>query len=208
MPTAKIFFIIRLFNADIRYQNNAMAQMRWATGNALSLAQEILPSDMSPSKIWESPALIRFSDCDPFNHLNNARYIDYFINAREDQLRAHMQFNIYEFAAKTGFAWVVGKNQVAYLRPAALMETVVIDSTLLRLGEKDISVEMRMWNENKNELKAVLWSQFVHIHMKTGKPAAHAQELMERFRPFENPLAVNMNFDERVEALRSIGKKE
>ncbi len=34
------------------------------------------------SKLWESKVLIRFSDCDPFNHLNNARYIDYFINAQ------------------------------------------------------------------------------------------------------------------------------
>ena len=31
--------------------------------------------------------MTRFSDCDPFGHLNNARYIDYFINAREDHLR-------------------------------------------------------------------------------------------------------------------------
>jgi len=29
---------------------------------------------------------IRFQDCDPFNHLNNSKYIDYFINTREDQL--------------------------------------------------------------------------------------------------------------------------
>ena len=47
------------------------------------------------SKFWESKVLIRFSDCDPFNHLNNARYIDYFINAREDQLLANINFNIY-----------------------------------------------------------------------------------------------------------------
>lgn len=37
-------------------------------------------------KIIESKVKIRFPDCDPFNHLNNSKYIDYFINAREDQL--------------------------------------------------------------------------------------------------------------------------
>jgi acyl-CoA thioester hydrolase len=36
----------------------------------------------SLEKVPESEALIRFPDCDPFNHLNNSRYIDYFINAR------------------------------------------------------------------------------------------------------------------------------
>ena len=46
-------------------------------------------------KAFESEALIRFPDCDPFNHLNNAHYLDYFINAREDHLMNGMGFNIY-----------------------------------------------------------------------------------------------------------------
>src|SRR5215216_1790987 len=95
----------------------------------------------------ESIVIIRFPDCDPFNHLNNARYIDYFINAREDHLVTNLNFNIYHHAAQFGLSWVVGKNQIAYLKPAFLMETVVIDSTLLKLGEREVSVEMRMWNE-------------------------------------------------------------
>ena len=155
-------------------------------------------------KIWESQCLIRFPDCDPFNHLNNARYIDYFINAREDHLMANMGFNIYHFAAEHGMSWVVSKNEIAYLKPAFLMETVVIDSTLLRLGETHIEVEMKMWNEGRNKLKSVLWSRFVHINMKTQKPENHSSELQKLFRPFENPLPVNFGFDERVEALRSM----
>src|SRR5215208_1584932 len=98
----------------------------------------------SLSKTWESRSLIRFPDCDPFNHLNNARYIDYFINAREDHIIANLRFNIYHFAAQQGLGWVVGKNQIVYLKPAFLMETVVIDSTLLRLGETEVLVEMKM----------------------------------------------------------------
>ncbi|MEO8413158.1 MAG: acyl-CoA thioesterase [Ginsengibacter sp.] len=99
------------------------------------------------SKLWESKVLIRFSDCDPFNHLNNARYIDYFINAREDHLLANMNFSVYQFASAYGLGWVVSKNQVAYVKPAFHMETVVIDYALLRLGTTEILVEMKMWNE-------------------------------------------------------------
>lgn len=155
------------------------------------------------SKVWESKALIRFPDCDPFNHLNNARYIDYFINAREDHIMANLQFNIYQYAAQQGFGWVVGKNQIAYLKPAYLMETVIIDSTLLKLGEKAVQVEMKMWNEKKDKLKAVLWSEFVFIDMKTAKPADHPKELMDRFQPFENSLPSPITFDDRVEVLKN-----
>jgi acyl-CoA thioester hydrolase len=156
------------------------------------------------SKLWESKVLIRFPDCDPFNHLNNARYIDYFINAREDHIMQNLNFNIYQFAAQHGLGWVVSKNQIVYLKPAFLMETVVIDSALLRLGETDILVEMKMWNERRDKLKSVLWSNFVHINMKIQKPENHSQELMTTFKPFENPLETDMSFDERVAQLRNM----
>lgn len=157
---------------------------------------------MNPSKIWESKALIRFPDCDPFNHLNNARYIDYFINAREDHIMANMDFNIYHYAAQNGLGWVVSKNQIAYLKPAFLMETVIIESTALQVGDREVIVEMKMWNEKKDKLKSVLWSNFVHINMKTQRPENHSEQLMELFKPVENPLPSVMSFDERVEQLR------
>ena len=154
------------------------------------------------SKIWESKSLIRFPDCDPFNHLNNARYLDYFINAREDHAMANLNFNTYHFAAKHGVSWVVSKTQIVYLKPAFLMETVIVDSTILELSEKDLLVEMKMWNDKKDKLKSVLWTNFVHINLKTQKPERHSPELMNLFMPFENPLSKKMSFDERIEELR------
>src|SRR6201985_3823753 len=94
---------------------------------------------------WETEYLIRFPDCDPFNHLNNSRYIDYFINAREDHLVLFHNFKIYQYAYETGKSWVVSQNQVAYLHPAVLMEKVIIQSAILELNVSDIVVEMRMW---------------------------------------------------------------
>ena len=155
------------------------------------------------SKVWESKVLIRFPDCDPFNHLNNARYLDYFINAREDHSVAYLDFNIYHFAAKHGLSWVVAKNQIVYLKPALLMETVVIDSTMLELKEKEILVEMKMWNETKQKLKSVLWTNFVHINLKTQKPERHSLQLMDLFKPFENTLPQKISFDQRVEELKT-----
>ena len=33
-----------------------------------------------------SKSRIRFQDCDPLQHLNNAKYFDYYFNARDDQV--------------------------------------------------------------------------------------------------------------------------
>ena len=52
----------------------------------------------------QSEVLVRFADCDPFNHLNNSKYIDYFINAREDHLIKYYYFDIYRMAKETGLS--------------------------------------------------------------------------------------------------------
>ncbi|MDB5230478.1 MAG: acyl-CoA thioesterase, partial [Chitinophagaceae bacterium] len=50
---------------------------------------------MAPyQKLPESTIKIRFHDCDPFNHLNNSRYIDYMMAARSDQLALYYQFDM------------------------------------------------------------------------------------------------------------------
>lgn len=154
------------------------------------------------NKLPESTYLVRFPDCDPFNHLNNSKYIDYFINAREDHLRDFYQFEIYQFTQQTGTSWVVGQNQIAYFAPATLMENVVIQTTVLEWNNSDILVEMRMWDNNKTHLKALLWTRFVHIDMKTLKRIPHTPELTERFKVLLNALEQPQTFDQRAMAVR------
>ena len=160
---------------------------------------------MNAEKIFESESIIRFPDCDPFNHLNNGRYIDYFLNAREDHLMKYQNFSIYDTALKTGMTWVSTKNQIAYIKPALLMETVVIQSTLLKWGEKEVLVEMQMWSKDKKILKALLWASFIHFDLKSQKSIAHSAELTAQFRQLENPLKTDMTFDDRLsEMLRNL----
>ncbi len=157
---------------------------------------------MSLPKILESKTRIRFQDCDPFNHLNNASYFNYLINAREDQLIENYDLDIYQHGRTTGKSWVVGTHQIAYIKPANLMETVTIDSQLIRYNEKALWVEIRMWNENKTELKAVLWSSFVHFNIIKQKSAIHDENLMSLFKEAYLPLNES-SFEVRMKSLRS-----
>ena len=100
-------------------------------------------ADVSP-EILHSTSIIRFQDCDPYAHLNNGRYLDYFMNAREDMVWKAYDFNIYDYSRDTGLGWVVTQNQIAYLRPAILMEEVIMESQLTESKPKFIQVEMRM----------------------------------------------------------------
>ena len=151
----------------------------------------------------ESKVLIRFADCDPLKHLNNARYIDYFINTREDHLMQHYDMDIYALSQQTGKTWVVASNQIAYIRPAWFMETVTIETTLIKADKKRLQVEMRMFNKEKSELKAVMWSTFVHFDVRNQKSAEHQEELMDFFKEIECPLESTTTFEQRVERLKA-----
>lgn len=131
-------------------------------------------------RILSSKAIIRFQDCDPYSHLNNGRYLDYFMNAREDQVWHTYDFNIYEYSRTTGMGWVVTQNQIAYLRPALLMEEVTMESQLTEAKPKFIQIEMRMYDADR-KLKSLLWAQFIHVDIRQGKSVMHAEELQRLF---------------------------
>ena len=146
----------------------------------------------------ESLVKVRFQDCDPFNHLNNAAYINYLINAREDQILEHYGIDIYNMARTLGVSWVVASNQIAYINPAFLMEEVLIDSQLLHFDDSNLRVELRMWNKEKTKIKAVMWSTFVHFNLMKQKRAFHSTELMTLFSTVKNPIETTI-FEERID---------
>ena len=130
-------------------------------------------------KIPHSYRTIRFQDCDPLNHLNNARYLDYFMNAREDHLSSHYGLDIYDRLKKTGKTWVVARNEIEYRIPANLMEKVMITSQLMKFSLKHLEVEMAMYDEEGKRLKALLRVVFIPFDIVSGKVVEHDQDIMD-----------------------------
>ena len=155
-------------------------------------------------KELESEAFITFSDCDPFRHLNNARYIDYFLSAREQQLMEGYQFSLADWGAK-GKGWFVTQNLVAYLKPARYAETVVMISRIVLFNEYDLHLEMVMLDKERTGLKSLFWSKFSHIDLTTGKKLEHSKDLKELFNSvcYQEVDLELQSFDRRVEQVRN-----
>ena len=152
-------------------------------------------------KTVSSLATIRFQDCDPFNHLNNASYINYFMNHREDQLIKAYEIDIYDMARKLGKSWVSNSNQIAYIKPAFLMEKVVIESQLIAFDKSNLKAEMRMYNADKTHLKAIIWCGFTHFDLLKQQKEVHTDEFMSLFKLILNPVEESQ-FEGRVSSLR------
>ena len=67
------------------------------------------PNKQYPKKLY-SKAVIRFQDCDPLKHLNNAKYFDYFFNAREDQVATIYEFDYNDYFEHNQTSCKVNKN--------------------------------------------------------------------------------------------------
>lgn len=133
------------------------------------------------AKVINSTARVRFQDADPFNHLNNGKYIDYMMNAREDQVEAFYGLNLMDIAKSEGVGWVVATNQIAYINAALTMENLYLDSQLMNFSDKHLDVEVRMWNADQTQLKAFMWVRFVHFDLRKKRVHQHADYMMDLF---------------------------
>jgi acyl-CoA thioester hydrolase len=154
------------------------------------------------NKLPESKMKIRFHDCDPFNHLNNSKYIDYLVTARTDQLLDHYNVDIYKLAREKSIGWVTAQTQISYIVPAFPEEEVTIQTQLIDFKEKSLLFEALMWDSNKTVLKAVMWTKLVHFNLQTQKSQSHSETLMQLFAEVVNPIVADAGFEKRVAGLR------
>lgn len=145
---------------------------------------------------------IYFGDCDMFGHLNNARYIDYFINAREDHLRVAYNVGMTTYFQQE-LGWLIGSHQISYLRPAKYDESVKISSQLLMATVDFLIVEMIMTDEAETHLKALLWTKYIPVNIKTGKKQKHP----DAFMTFAQSIVDNgfdaQSYDDRLKHISS-----
>ena len=149
---------------------------------------------------------IRFSDCDPIGHLNNVKYLDYMLNAREDHVESGYGFTYEEYTRKTGCTWITIQNEIAYLKEVRYNARVMISSKTIEVGDRISKVEILMKSEDGETIHAVLWLTVIYFNMKTRKSDVHPEDTKRLFERF----LVNLeekDFKERTLALRKQNKK-
>ncbi|GIV32506.1 MAG: thioesterase [Chitinophagales bacterium] len=146
----------------------------------LLLQNNMLPPD--PNKPYpketESDAVIRFQDCDPLGHLNNAKYFDYFFNAREDQVTKVYGYSPGEIYKRFGCSWVVYNHNISYIRSVTFGEWVKIMSRVIYYDINTVVVEYYMTDQAKQKLICLLWTTTKYVDVRTGKTTSHHPEVL------------------------------
>jgi YbgC/YbaW family acyl-CoA thioester hydrolase len=139
----------------------------------------ILDTSRSYATETKSRTIIRFQDCDPLQHLNNAKYFDYFFNAREDQVPKLYGVEVRDLIARFKAVWVVYNHHIAYLRSAMLGEWVSIRTRLIWHDDNTLVIEYLMLDEEETHLKTVLWTTLKYVSMESSRTTTHPPEVVE-----------------------------
>lgn len=151
-------------------------------------------------KEFSSTFKIRFADCDPIGHLNNVKYLEYMLNAREDHVEQNYGFTYEQYTRETGCTWVTIQNEIAYLKEVRYNSTVEITSKTIAINNMTSVVELLMKDEN-GIVHAVFWLTVIYFNMKTRKAEMMSDESLEKFSKFLVEID-HKTFKERVGYLR------
>lgn len=145
---------------------------------------------------------IRFSDCDPLGHLNNVRYLDYMLNAREDHMEEFYGFTYEQYTKKTGCTWVTIQNEIAYLKEVRYNTMVVISSKTIEIEDRTAKVELLMKSADEKTIYAVLWITVIYFNVKTRKSERQPDDIKDLFRKYSVELE-QKDFAARAKFLRT-----
>ena len=148
---------------------------------------------------------VRFSDCDPIGHLNNVKYIEYMMNAREDHVESFYGFTYEDYIKETGCTWIALQNEIAYLKEIRANKKVLITSKTIDITDRLSKVEILMKSEDDKIIHSVLWLTVIYFNMRTRKSEVLTGEIKERFEKFLVSLD-QKDFQSRVNFLRSQNK--
>lgn len=145
---------------------------------------------------------IRFSDCDPLGHLNNVRYLDYMLNAREDHVEKFYGFTYEQYTKETGCTWVTIQNEISYLKEVRYNTMVTITSKTIDIQDRTAKVEILMKSLDEKTIYAVLWISVIYFNVKTRKSERQPENIKNLFKKYAVDLD-QKNFESRSKFLRT-----
>src|SRR5690349_19460007 len=120
----------------------------------------------------ELQTYVRLTDADSFGHLSAARYLDYFIDARDQHMERAYGVDLLRHKDERGESWLVQENRIAYLHQARVKEKLLLRSRLIGFGERETFVESLMLDGGARHLYSLAWTRFAYTNVTNGRRAA------------------------------------
>lgn len=120
---------------------------------------------------------VRGYHLDVYQHVNNARYLEFLEDARWQYLD---ETGDVEYFQNLGLAWVIVNINISYRASAHLGQTLSIETKLVKIGNKSAAFNQLVTIKGTQTVIADADITFVVLDQKTGKPVPIDGKLKER----------------------------
>jgi acyl-CoA thioester hydrolase len=132
-------------------------------------------------RTFTRPFRIRYYECDPYGHVNNANYLRY---ATQAALEASVDAG-YDSAkyAELGTLWLIREAKIEYLHPARSGETLNVKTWVCDFRRVRSRREYEMTLAEADQVIARAYTDWVYLDAQTGQPARIPDAMMAAFFP-------------------------
>lgn len=128
------------------------------------------------------PVEVRYSDLDPQGHLNNARYLTYFEQARINYI---VHIGLWQGGSFLDMGVIVANAQVNFLSPVFFGQNLRVGVRVTHLGNKSMDMEYSLLDVDNNQELANGSTVLVAYDYQSGKTVPVPEEWRERIMEFE-----------------------
>jgi acyl-CoA thioester hydrolase len=123
---------------------------------------------MSEFKFY-SPIQVRYGDIDAQWHVNHAHTVTFIETARFNFVQS---LGIFDGESYFDLGWIVADVHISYLAPIYLTQKIRVGVRVARLGNKSMTLEYQIEDENTGEILAKAETVMVHFdyHSHTSQP--------------------------------------
>ena len=119
------------------------------------------------------PAQLRFSDVDRFGHVNNSVYFSLFDMCKTRYFHDVVGTDIFDRMAP-----VVVHIEADFMSPVLFPDEIVIDTSIVKIGNKSFTLLQRALNERTDEIKCYCETVMVMMDTETNQSV----EIADGFR--------------------------
>lgn len=120
---------------------------------------------------------VRGFHLDIYQHVNNARYLEFLEEARWEYLEDTGDL---EYFQSLGLAWVIVNININYRASATMGQTLNVTTALSKVGGKSAVFNQVITLAGTDTIVADADITFVLLNQKTGKPVKIEGEVLER----------------------------
>lgn len=126
----------------------------------------------------ETPIVVRGYHCDMYQHVNNARYLEFLEEARWQTFEKHIDL---EALMARGFLFFVVNINISYRSQARVNDKIIVHTTLHKVGHTSGVIRQKIKNTNTGAICVKADVTFV-ITNHEGKPQKIEGELLHTLK--------------------------